>query len=340
MGLCREVRFGSPQSFPGAGGGFLGAGEGEQGRAAERDVPFYGEEPYVLSPLVDPTGLDASSRDASSRDLLGRGRAKHIGAGEDTGAGRNTGAGGGGIWWASGSVTVATCKSATCTAVVKVWRAMRRALRALGERASTTDGVAMEWRSSGRSPPSVCVHTPSVCVCFFTSLVLKGLLKESLPLTVVLKVASATKFRAESSLVTTAAKTAGAILKSSVPFCGRGAGKLARVAASLPLTAVLKLESALKFQAESSLVATAARKADSILKPSVASCGRGAGEKSREAISLVAILIVRAGSDNCGIRGRKSISNCPSSGPEPGRPDGEERSWVAWRALLPGLSDG
>jgi len=53
----------------------------------------------------------------------------------------------------------------------------------------------------------------------------------------------------------------------------------------------------------------------------------------------VVILRVRAESDNSGMRGGKTVSNTLSSGPEAGRSGGEERSWVAWRSLRPGLSD-
>ena len=158
---------------------------------------------------------------------------------------------------------------------------MRRALRAPGERVSPTESVAMEGRSSGRSPLSVRVLTASV-VGFFTSSVVKYLLKASLSLAAVLKLASALKFKAKSSLGGySRVKEAGPILKSDVPSCRRGAGKNARVTASRSLTAVLKLAAALNFHAESSLVATAAREVGATLKSRLPSCGRGAGEKNR-----------------------------------------------------------
>ena len=49
--------------------------------------PGEGEEPYVLSPLVDLTRLDAASRIITARDMLRRGRTKYIGHLEDAGAG-------------------------------------------------------------------------------------------------------------------------------------------------------------------------------------------------------------------------------------------------------------
>ena len=73
----------------------------------------------------------------------------------------------------------------------------------------------------------------------------------------------------------------GTILKASALSRGRGAGKIAREAASLPIRAVSKLAVVLKFEAESSFVATAAKKAVSILTSSVASCGRDTG-RNRE----------------------------------------------------------
>ena len=53
----------------------------------------------------------------------------------------------------------------------------------------------MEGRSSGRSPVSVCVLAASVI--FFASPALKGLLKASLPPTVVLELASKLKIRSK-----------------------------------------------------------------------------------------------------------------------------------------------
>ena len=66
--------------------------------------------------------------------------------------------------------------------------------------ASVTKSGMMEGRSSDRVPLAVRVLTASV-VGFSTSSVLEGLLKASLPLTEVLKHASALKFQAESSFV-------------------------------------------------------------------------------------------------------------------------------------------
>ena len=63
----------------------------------------------------------------------------------------------------------AACASATCTSVIKARRAMRRALQALGERASITEGVAIEGRSSGRPPRLVRVLTGSVVGLFYVS---------------------------------------------------------------------------------------------------------------------------------------------------------------------------
>ena len=177
-------------SKPSAPSGVVGPGswsarvpDGEQGSAAERSARLWGEDPYVLNPLVDPTGLDAASRDASSRDMLWRGRTKNIGAKEDTGSGGRRDLVGLRVTGHKSSRGTATpCTSATCTAVVKVWRAMRRALRALGSRASAPESVATEGRSSARSPLSVRVLTGRV-VGLFTSPVVKGLSKASSPLT-------------------------------------------------------------------------------------------------------------------------------------------------------------
>ena len=119
-----------PSGVAGVGRGNVSAPDGEQVCAAERDVLLWGDEPYVLSSLVDLSGLEASTL-----GMLGRGRPKNSGAG--------------------GEVTASTCTSLTCTAVIKEWRAMRRALRALGERASATESGTMEGRSPGRSPLSV-----------------------------------------------------------------------------------------------------------------------------------------------------------------------------------------
>ena len=90
---------------------------------------------FVLSSMVDPTGLDASSHELSAHDVLLRGWAKYRGAGENSWAGRGRGSTGlrvGGRRSGGGN------SHGLC---FKVWRAMRRALRALGERASTTERV-------------------------------------------------------------------------------------------------------------------------------------------------------------------------------------------------------
>ena len=71
--------------------------------------------------------------------------------------------------------------------------------------------------------------------------------------------------------------------------------------ASLLRTAVLQLASALKLKAESSLVATAEKKAGSTLESSVPSYERGAGTKSRVTSSFVAIPRVRVGTGSSGM---------------------------------------
>ena len=176
-------------------------------------------------------------------DKLRRGRATNIGAGEDTGAGGGIEAGRDGIqrfsgsWSAEAAMAVAAaCAPTKLIAVIKAWHAIQRALRALGEPASTPEGVAIERRLSR----FVRLLTTSV-VGFGTFPVLEGLLKASSRRTAVLKFASAREFPAESSWVATAAGKAGAILKFSVPSSGRGAEKKTRAAVSLPLTAASKL---------------------------------------------------------------------------------------------------
>ena len=158
---------------------------------------------------------------------------------------------------------------------------MRRALRALGERASTPEGGAIDMRSSR----FVRVKTSSVFGTGTASL-LGGLLKASSHLAAEFKFESARHFPAELSRVATAAGEAGTILKLWVPSCGRGPGNISRAAVSLPLTAVSKLAAVLQVPAESACVATTAGKAGALPRCSVPSCGRGVRNNSRAAITL------------------------------------------------------
>lgn len=76
--------------------------------------------------------------------------------------------------------------------MVKVWRAMQRVLRALGEQSSVRESGVIEGRSSDQSPLAIRVLAASEGV-FSTSPVPEGLLKVLLPLTAVVKLASAVK---------------------------------------------------------------------------------------------------------------------------------------------------